>query len=123
VLFIVTPCGLGGIVLPAIYARLAERHRAAAAAFLANRWFLPDARALRCPCSGDHGDTGMMCKACTTQLNGSITQPHSHLRAPGSSGTRGYSASPNQQLFACSDCKTVLLKGRNTGWSLATKLE
>lgn len=65
----------------------------------------------------------MICKQCSTQLSSSEWRPHSKLRAPGSAGTRGYRASANQQLYACSDCSTVLLKGRNTGWSLASKIE
>lgn len=64
----------------------------------------------------------MICKACSGQIGLSPEWPaHNRLRAPGSAGTKGFIASPNQKLYACADCGTVLLKGRNTGWSAATK--
>ncbi|WP_299696121.1 hypothetical protein [Hydrocarboniphaga sp.] len=65
----------------------------------------------------------MICKACSGQIGlAAVWRPHSRLRAPGSAGTMGFSASPNQKLYACSDCETVLVKGRNTGWSAAIRL-
>lgn len=65
----------------------------------------------------------MICKSCVGQIGlAAEWRPHSRLRAPGSAGTAGYAASPNQKLYACGDCGTVLLKGRNTGWSAALKI-
>lgn len=63
-----------------------------------------------------------MCKACAGQIGlAAEWRPHGRLRAPGSPSTRSYHASVNQKLYACADCETVLVKGRNTGWSAAAK--
>ncbi|HEY1075995.1 MAG TPA: hypothetical protein VGE51_04850 [Fontimonas sp.] len=43
------------------------------------------------------------------------------MERPGSSGTTGYASTGNQKLYACRTCGTVLRKGLNTGWVLATR--
>lgn len=64
----------------------------------------------------------MACKLCLDQIGlPAEWRAHSKLEGPGSIRTRGYLASPNQTLYACRDCESVLRKGRNTGWVLATK--
>lgn len=62
------------------------------------------------------------CKLCTEQIGlPAEWRAHSKLENPGSAGTLGYTASVNQKLYACRTCRSVLRKGKNTGWTLATK--
>ena len=65
----------------------------------------------------------MTCKLCMDQIGlPAEWRAHGKLEGPGSARTRGYLVSPNQKLYACKACDTVLRKGRNTGWALATKV-
>ncbi|SEQ84055.1 hypothetical protein SAMN04488038_11188 [Solimonas aquatica] len=64
------------------------------------------------------------CKLCSEQIGlPAEWRAHKKLESPGSARTLGYAASLNQKLYACRECRTVLRKGRNTGWVLATRLE
>lgn len=44
---------------------------------------------------------------------------HSHLSAPGASGTGEYATQTFQKVYVCDRCRTVLIRGRNTGWFAA----
>lgn len=70
---------------------------------------------------GVRGDALLMCKSCLAQIGlRTAYRSHDRLGSPGAPGTAGYKATANQKLYLCSDCKSVLVKGRNTGWSAAT---
>jgi len=64
----------------------------------------------------------MMCKLCSDQVGlPAVWHAHAKLERPGSERTLGYSASTQQKLYACKTCDAVLRKGRNTGWTLASR--
>jgi len=64
----------------------------------------------------------MTCKKCSDQIGlPSTWDAHSRLERPGTARTAGYVVTGNQQLYACRECDTVLRKGKNTGWALATR--
>jgi hypothetical protein len=65
----------------------------------------------------------MTCKKCSDQIGLPATwKAHARLDRPGSARTAGYAATGNQKLYACATCGTVLRKGLNTGWALATRI-
>ncbi len=64
----------------------------------------------------------MTCKKCSDQIGlPSAWKAHARLDRPGSARTSGYVATGNQKLYACATCGTVLRRGLNTGWALATR--
>ncbi|HSW12313.1 MAG TPA: hypothetical protein VLI06_05690 [Solimonas sp.] len=64
----------------------------------------------------------MTCKKCSEQIGLPATWgPHARLERPNTVRTSGYVATGNQKLYACTACDTVLRKGNNTGWALATR--
>jgi hypothetical protein len=65
-------------------------------------------------------EIALTCNACQKQI-GLCSAWHAHpaLSAPGSARTAGFRAQSFQKLYCCAVCKTVLVRGRNTGWALA----
>ena len=64
----------------------------------------------------------MTCQKCSAQIGlPSRWGPHARMEKPGSARTTAYVATGNQLLYACRECDTVLRKGHNTGWVLATR--
>jgi len=62
------------------------------------------------------------CDACRL-LMGIRTPWHAHpnLSQPGSPATSGYKAQTFQKLYACKECRSILVFGRNTGWAQAVR--
>jgi len=66
----------------------------------------------------------MICKPCSDLVGlPGRWHPHSRLKTPGQQVAQLYVISPGQLLYGCASCRTVLLKGRNTGWSLAQSID
>jgi hypothetical protein len=62
----------------------------------------------------------LSCDACKRQIGlRSAWHAHPALSVPGASGTSGYRTQTFQKLYVCSSCRTVLVRGRNTGWAVA----
>lgn len=65
----------------------------------------------------------MICKPCSDLVGlPGKWHPHSRLKTPSINATAHHKSTPGQLLYSCSTCHSVLLKGRNTGWSLALPL-
>jgi hypothetical protein len=60
------------------------------------------------------------CEACERLIGlRSAHHAHPHLSAPGASGTTGYPTQAFQKVYVCSQCRSVLIRGKNTGWAAA----
>nr|WP_293250664.1 hypothetical protein [Panacagrimonas sp.] len=44
------------------------------------------------------------------------------MSAPGAAGTKAYPTQAFQKAYVCSQCRSVLIRGKNTGW-VAGELE
>lgn len=62
----------------------------------------------------------MICRQCSSLIGlRSAWHAHAKLSAPGSGGTAGYRTLGHQKLYVCGECRSVLVRGRNTGWAMA----
>ena len=62
----------------------------------------------------------MRCEACERLIGlRSAHHAHAHLSAPGATGTTGYQTQMFQKVYVCSQCRSVLIRGKNTGWVAA----
>lgn len=62
----------------------------------------------------------MRCEACERLIGlRSAHHAHANLSAPGAAGTIGYRTQTFQKAYVCDRCKSVLIRGRNTGWFAA----
>ncbi|MCC2659084.1 MAG: hypothetical protein K0Q76_4192 [Panacagrimonas sp.] len=65
----------------------------------------------------------MRCETCERLIGlRSAHHPHAHLSAPGAAGTKAYPTQAFQKAYVCSQCRSVLIRGKNTGW-VAGELE
>ena len=62
----------------------------------------------------------MRCEDCERLIGlRSAHHAHAHLSAPGTSATAAVQTQMFQKVYICSRCKSVLIRGRNTGWVAA----
>lgn len=65
-------------------------------------------------------DITVICDECRKQIGLHTTRhAHANLVAAGDSAPAGLSAQRFQKLYQCKVCRTVLSRGRNTGWTQA----
>ena len=60
----------------------------------------------------------MICDECKRHLGAHASRhPHSNLASPGNSVPAQFQAQRYQTLYVCRVCKSILSRGRNTGWT------
>jgi hypothetical protein len=64
------------------------------------------------------------CKECLSLVGLSGTRtPHKQLHAPTAERGASYNVARFQTLYACSECHSMLITGRNTGWAFASRIQ
>ena len=62
----------------------------------------------------------MICDACKRQLGANPSRhAHANLSSPGQCVPPEFQVQRYQNLYACKVCRSILSRGRNTGWTQA----
>lgn len=62
----------------------------------------------------------MICEECKRQLGAQATRhAHPNLSSPGECVPREFQVQRYQTLYSCKVCRSILSRGRNTGWTQA----